>query len=235
MFNDPAKLQQLTTNIACAARVPFENIVIQNITKPGPDGTKLRVPYDPSLTALNSNGTVVCYNISARAARLLRARRLVGDTAVSVEYSIVDPPTEILSADPDSYSSIMESEPAIVNLASVLGSDGVYAEAPPELSLTGYQTTPPESTRPQQGATEIMPYIVVGVVAAFVVGGVVVGSVMMFMSRKQKPVTLQKTSPAVVVYSNPDNARTINPLVSAAAQQQRTAFDPVLLRTTNRA
>lgn len=186
------------------------------------------MPYDASMTSLNSNGVVICYNMTVQP-RLLRGRRLTGDSSVSVEYSIVDPPTEILAADPDSYSSIMESEPAIVNLASVLGSNGIYAEAPPELALAAYQTTAPPATG---SAKEIIPYIVVGVVAAFVIGGVVVGSVMMFMSRKQKPVTLQKTSTAVVIYTNPETVRNTNPL--SATSQQRTAFDPMLLRTANR-
>ena len=230
---EPEKLQQVTANIACALRLPLENIVIRNITQTRADGTVVTVPFDPQVVSLNSNGTVVCYtNGLNTTGRVLRgARRLVGDSSVAIEYSIIDPSPALLTMDSGAFATTVESDPAINNIASALDSDGVIAEAPPELSLMAAAPSdpaaPPAGDASSSGKLPVGP-ITAGVVGAFIVGGVIVGAVFMFMTRKPKISQVPKRAPATMVIIQNSTPTIENPLV---AQTPRQTFDPVQART----
>jgi hypothetical protein len=229
IIENPEKLQQLTANIACALRVPLENILIKNITQIRIDGTINIIQFDPRIVSLNSNSAVVCYTqISNSTNRLLRGkRRLAGDSSVSIEYSIIDPPTALLSMDPATFASTIESDPAIISIATILGSDGVIAEAPPELTLivaAAPVNSPNIETSDSNTSVGKFPVgpVVGGILGAFLVGGLIVGAIFMFAVRKPKKAS-------IIIVQNSEPTVMTNPMVK---QAERHIFDPVVSRGT---
>jgi hypothetical protein len=223
-LTNPANLQQVTANLACALRAPLENVLIQNITQTTPAGTTV-IPFDPRVATLASNGTVVCYTKPANAtARQLRG--LSETSSVTIDYTLVDPSEGILSMDPETFEATLAADPAVVDLSFALGSSGAVAVAPPELALVA---TPAPAPAPAPAAADLrsyLPAILGGVAGAFVVGGVLVGAVFLFIARKpQTPTTLKPTSSVVIVQA----IESTNPMVLASGEDRQT-FDPVVIR-----
>jgi hypothetical protein len=234
---EPEKLQQMTANIACALRLPLENVLIRNITQTKPDGTTAIIPFDPRITSLNSNGTVVCYASPARnASRLLRGvRRLTGDSTLTIDYSIVDPTPELLTMDSGTFSSTVEAEPSVSEIAAALSSTGVVAEAPPELNLVAAAPAPVPAGGPVDttsstdggGKVPVGP-VIAGVLGAFIVGGVIVGAVFLFMSKKPAPTVAKSTAaPTTTIIIQNCEPVMENPLMKNATRQM---FDPIQTR-----
>jgi hypothetical protein len=238
-INDPAKLQQITANIACALRTPLENIVITNITMTRVNGTAYNIPFDPRVTSLSSNGAVVCYGVTTnRTVRALRGRVLSGGSTdtLTIDYSIVDPPSALLTMDSASFASTVESDPAVTDIAAVLESDAAFAVAPPELSLVSAVAVAPTTSDPvdvtsstsNNGKYPVGP-IIGGVLGAFVVGGVMVGAVFLFVTKKRAPM-IQKPadSKTIIIYTNQNvEQSTPNPLI---VNNARHVFDPLQAR-----
>lgn len=234
-LRDPVKLQQTTANIACALRVPLENIVIKNITQQLPDGAIVTIPFDPRIATLNSAGTVACPVGTVR--RLLRRTLQQSQTSVSIDFIIVDPTPAILTMDPTIFATVVEDDAAMSSLSAILGSTGISALPPPELALA-VASAPSDAPASGSGSSPSnspisVTHIIAGVLSAFAAGGLIVGAVLIAFSRRQSPLvaaTAVATTkrPTVVVYSQ--DALTENPLVSVAINQQsasRQHFDPV--------
>jgi hypothetical protein len=225
---NPATLQQTTANLACALRVPLENIVLQNITQTTATGTTV-IPFDPRVATLTSNGTVTCFAKPANATvrRLGRTLQSAGTTIV-IQYILVDPSPGILTMDPATFSATVASDPAVLELATTLQSSGVTADAPPELAL-GTQAPPSSPAPAQTDLKAYLPGILAGVIGAFVVGGVVVGAVFLFVNKRTPhtpPSTLKPTSKVVVVQTRIEST---NPMVKAPVEVRQT-FDPQAVR-----
>lgn len=223
-LTNPANLQQVTANLACALRAPLENVILNNITQTTPTGTVV-IPFDPRTATLASNGTVVCY--TKPVARMLRQRRRLTETsAVTIDYTLVDPSAGILSMDPATFEATLASDPAVADLSFALGSSGAVAVAPPELALVA--TPAPAPSPASADLRSYLPAILGGVVGAFVVGGVLVGAVFLFMAKRPAtPTTLKPTSSVVVIQTA--SIESTNPMVLAVGEDRQT-FDPVGVR-----
>ena len=248
-LNTTQGLQQTTAQLACALRVPLENIQIKNITQTV-GGQVVAVPYDPTVASMVSNGQIVCFGANATAPvnvttprRVLRA--LTADSSVNVEYVISDPTPAILSMDMTDFSSTLAADPAIVDLALLLGSSGVEAEAPPELALasaaaaTGSAPSPaaPGADNSFLSRENAIPIIAGTIAGAAVVSALVAGGFFFVLNKSrasavtaQKPVPGYKQSPAVVIIesTNPMAAAAAAATANAAnaANTPRSAFDP---------
>jgi hypothetical protein len=240
----------MTANIACALRLPLENIQIKNITQTV-GGQLVAVPYDPTKASMASDGQIVCFGANATAPRLLRMRRrsLTSTDSVNVDYVISDPTLAILSMDMTDFSSTLAADPAIVDLAFLLGSSGIEVDAPPELALasaaaaTGPAPSPaaPGSDNSLMSREHAIPIIAGAVAGAAVISALVAVGLFFVLNKSRgfaSAVTAQKsepafkTSPAVVIIES------TNPMATAAgaaanaanaanaATTPRSAFDP---------
>jgi hypothetical protein len=233
-LQNPATIQQATANIACAVRVPLENIVIKNITHMLPDGTVVIIPFVP--VTLNSSGVRVCFIAPPRngttGVRLLRG--LQSGSSVKIDYTIIDPAPELLTTDPVDFVSAVEADPAIADLSFALSSTGVTADAPPELALAsggGAALSPPAA----DAQANVIPYVVAGLVSAFVVGAVAAaGIAFLFIKSGAKKATTQKPSQSSVVVFQ-ETAPVTNPMTAAAFEGAgRQRFEPTIVRGSAR-
>jgi hypothetical protein len=237
-LQQPAAVQQIVANLACALRAPLENILLRNITQTTAAGAVV-IPFNATLVSLNSNGTVVCYAPmrNATAPRLLRGRSLESAGTVSIDYLLVDPAPGLLTMDTTTFETTVAADPAVQDIAATLESSGVTAVAPAELQFVAAPSAEPNAGSPAPSNTLSVQIgsIVGGIVAAFVVGGVVVGVVMQFALRRPVVATVVKpASSAVVIVQNTEAApaeanRSENPMLKA--QDGRQMFDPQAVRT----
>ena len=248
-LNRTETLQQVTANIACALRLPFESIQIKNITqRMGVNGSVVVVPFDPALLSLASNGEVICFVLPSSTPGLpQRFRRALSatDSSIDVNYVIVDPTPELLTMSPGEFVSAMTADPAIVSLAATLESSGVVSDAPPELALASAadpSTAPATITSTTDSGKVGVAVIAGAIVGAGVVSGVV-ATVLFFLLNKRahaatpasqtQPKTFRSLSSAVVVVQqqSQDPIMAKNPLASAAI---RATFDPQNIRAGTR-
>jgi hypothetical protein len=131
----PDKLQQLQASLACALQTPLENIQIINITYIDSQGTHNYILYDKSIPRLSSNGTIACYiqsNSTTTTSRRLSRNLQVAEQTV-IDYAIIDPPIEIVSMDPSTFTESLIGSAPIQDLAEQLGSTGLDVIVPIEL------------------------------------------------------------------------------------------------------
>jgi hypothetical protein len=231
--------------------VPLENIQIKNITQTV-GGQVMVVPYDPAVASMASNGQIVCFGANATAPRLLRMRRrsLTSTDSVNVEYVISDPTPAILSMDMTDFSSTLAADPAIVDLALLLGSSGVEADAPPELALaSAVAASGPAPSPAAPGADNsflsrenAIPIIAGTIAGAAVVSALVAGGFFFVLNKSRgfaSAVTAQKTDPAFKTSPAVVIIESTNPMAAAAAtaanaanaaNTPRSAFDPQSVR-----
>jgi hypothetical protein len=215
----PAQLQQLQAALACALGTPLENIQITNITYVDSTGKPRTVAFDASVAQLNSNGTVACYTSSdavATPAPTLRGRRLQVATSndqVVIEYSILDPPAEIVLSGPTTFIDTVTNAPVMQEYAAAVDSTAVAAEVPIELmsyAAVGAAAAPPDAPNTSaalNGSTIAgISLCVVGVIG-------IAGAVMMVRKRKadQQKIITRTVS---VVEMNPV-ARNLTPSESS--------------------
>jgi hypothetical protein len=137
-FEEPQKVQEIQASIACTLRMPLEKIRVENITiLTLSTGERQKVAIDPTDFMMESNGTVVCYQITA-SARLLRALQST-DIQVDIDYLIVKPTTDILALNTSQFAEIIRTSPVIQTFAQSVGSTGVAAEVT-VASYAGIQT-----------------------------------------------------------------------------------------------
>jgi hypothetical protein len=126
-FEEPQKIQEIQASIACTLRMPLEKIRIDTITiLTISTGERQKVAIDPSDYMMDSNGTVVCYQIAA-SARLLRALQST-DIQVDIDYLIVEPSVDVLSLNASQFAEILKASPVIQTFAQSVGSTGVASE-----------------------------------------------------------------------------------------------------------
>jgi hypothetical protein len=238
----------MTAQLACALRVPLENIQIKNITQTV-GGRVVIVPYDPSMASMVSNGQIVCFvvNTNATAPRALRSlRALTTDSSVNVDYVISDPTPAILSMDTTDFSSTLSADPAIIDIALLLESSGVVADAPPELALVSTSMTGPSPAAAPGADNSLLsrdhaiPIIAGAVAGAAVISALVAVGLFFVLNKGRSPaVTAQKSvpgykqSPAVLIIESTNPMATVGNTVSAmntANSNARSTFDPQSVR-----
>jgi hypothetical protein len=119
----------------------------------------------------------------------------------------------------------------VLELATTLQSSGVTADAPPELALASSGAQAPSPTTTAPSLSNYLPGILGGVIGAFVVGGVLVGAVFLFVNKRTPYTatatgTLKPTSRVVVVQTPIEST---NPMVKAPVEARQT-FDPQAVR-----
>jgi hypothetical protein len=222
-LNNTGTLQQITASIACALRLPLEQIQLKNITKRVGNNVTVIV-FDPSLVVLSSNGIAVCFVAGGR--RLLR-RLSTTDTSLDIQYIVIDPTLSLLSMNPAEFSSVVGSDPAIQSLVTTLEGSGAAVEAPPELALATDSVPAPAAPSDATGASITVPVVVGVVLGAAVISGFVAAGVVLFLNRTRKPSLPAATaskSPAVL-YVVPEAVNTVNPM-SGPTSQTRMTFQP---------
>ncbi len=169
MFQQPEKIQEIQMSLACALRLPLENIRITNITLIDIRG--LTNIINAARFYMSSNGSVGCYVVGtiSRTARRLRTLQTASSSA-QVDYYIVEPTADILSLSQAEFSSVMESSAMITDLSASVGSSGILVNS--EAPLAG--AAPAPSNTPVADNSALIGGIVGGVaMAALVVAGVV--------------------------------------------------------------
>lgn len=243
--------QQISANLACALRLPFEQILIKNITKRIAAGVFL-IPFDPALLSLNSNGTVICFAAGGGTARSVLLRRLQDGEAVvksmlrrlqetgpaiDVNYIIVDPPLSLLTMNTEEFAGTVAADAAVQALVTTLEGSGVAVEAPPELASaaaaapSAAATVVPVSSSPSIG---VIAAVVVGTVlgAALVSGLVATGLFFLLNPRPAAVAAPTGSKSPAVVYVQETN--TLNPMALApagAAPATRATFVPQAARS----
>jgi hypothetical protein len=223
----PAKLQEIQASIACAVRMPLENIEIKNITiRRALTGLEEPVVADLSVARLNSNGSVQCLVIREQPRlrlrlRLRQVRRLqTTEDSVNVQYDIVAPTEDAMTTD---LGSVLSGDATMNALASSVGGTSVVA-------TTGGQQQPQPQPQPPSSPTTSASSVnmIGGIVGA--VGGVIaiaVAGAMIVQSQRNRNRTVSATtrtahSSSVIVVTQE------NPITHPANmnQSQRVVFTP---------
>jgi hypothetical protein len=240
-FEEPQKVQEIQASIACTLRMPLEKIRVENITiLTISTGERTKVAVDPSDFMMESNGTVVCYEV-ASSARLLRALQST-DIQVDVDYLIVKPTADILALNTSQFAEIIRTSPVIQTLAQSVGSTGVAAE----VTVASYAGIQSAAAAPISPSSQMQfPTYGIGILGGG--GGLIVfaslGVGYYMYKRKQKKIKspLQTTSPAAVrvVSFVPENGQfSLNtptqvprPSILGRGQSTRTHFNPLRVST----
>ncbi len=231
LLNQTEVLQQIVANLACALRLPFEQIQIKNITKrfgfsaSGP----ILLPFNPALLSISSNGEVICFVVNATARRLRANHRMLStDTSIDITYIIIDPAISLLSMNSTEFSTTIAGDPVIQALISTVQGTGVEMDAPPELAMT----TETPVNQPAANSTIPMPIVIGVVVAAIVVGGILAAGIFVLFNKKGAPEMPSSKSPSVVYIQSdtPQEAvNSVNPMATV-----RTTFTPQVVRNGTR-
>ncbi len=130
-LSQPQTLQYIQASLACAAGVPLESIRILNITQRA-NGTQSVVLYDKGVPGLSSGGSAVCYRPKTTpTAKAGRRLQVVDESAVTVDYVIVDPPIEIL--EPVAFIEAVTRDEGLTQIMLESGSTGMDAIVPQEI------------------------------------------------------------------------------------------------------
>ncbi len=130
-LSQPQTLQYIQASLACAAGVPLESIRILNITQRA-NGTQSEVLYDKGAPGLSSNGSAVCYRPKTTpTAKVGRRLQVVDESAVTVDYVIVDPPIEIL--DPVAFVAAVTGDSGLEAIMVEAGATNMDAVVPQEI------------------------------------------------------------------------------------------------------
>jgi hypothetical protein len=220
----PAKLQEIQASIACAVRMPLENIEIKNITiRRALTGLEERIDADLASARLNSNGSVKCLVVNTGApapatTSNTRLRRLQQEDSVNVQYDIVAPTEDAMTTDLD---AVLSSDAGMNALASSVGSTSVVA------ITTGGQPQTQSVQPPSPSTTSVNT---VGVIVGSVGGLVAViafSALVVQTQRNRRPTvssatTRMSNAPSVIVVTQE------NPIShpANATQSQRVVFTP---------
>jgi hypothetical protein len=117
----PSRIQAIQASLACTLRTPLEDIRILSMSV---DGVVAAVI--PALYALSSNGTVECYKIPSEGVRRLQ---VAARGSVTVDYTIANPPDQILALSPQEFTTVVQTSTAMTEVAQSVGSSGVEAIA----------------------------------------------------------------------------------------------------------
>lgn len=191
-FSRPEKIQEVVTTLGCTLRLALEQIVIKNITWVSVDGRRTVLSFDPSVAALRSNGSTDCFVADTTVPNARRLQANSDSGRVEIDYAITDPPASITALDSGSFSAIVENSPSLQNLAASVGSSGLSAPAPAEL------TTEPAVQTTQSSSFMNLPVygiVLVAIGSSIFVGGLIY-SVMRSFRAHSTPVT--KTPQAIV-------------------------------------
>lgn len=234
---DPATLQRTQANLACALGVPLQNVQIRNVTVVYNNGTRFVLPFDHTITQLNSGTDVVCLATEATTSvstPMLRGLQVA--YVIEFNYDIVDPPIVILSMDGATFAASLTNTSALADLVLALQGTGVSVEVPPEL-LMGAAAAPSPSSSSQSviivsansGSSQgPLLYGVIGaIIGAIIVLGVVVGFVLIRFQSSRPSVTMQKPAePARIVYVM-ENPMSSTPADDSASRHN---FNPIGIR-----
>jgi hypothetical protein len=229
----PEKLQELLVQLACAFRMPLENIRITNITYFDALLAKLRtIQFDPALVNLNSNGAIVCMppmppmpattqppTLAARALRGLQGSQVSQNSQsnINVDYAILDPSDNILSLDDAELSAVLSSSSLNEFQASIGGS------AVDPISAGGGSSSAPApaagSNVDNMDGANVRVGLGVGLGITGFVALAAIGALIIRRNRKQ-PTRLASSSSVHVVYS-----QTTNPINNGEAFNMRVVPD----------
>ncbi len=195
----------------------MESIRITNITQRA-NGTQSVIIYDKAAPGLSSGGSTACYRpamptVSPRAV----ARRLqqIDETAIMVDYAIVDPPVEIL--EPAAFVTAVTGDVGLSAIIAEAGASGLEAVVPPEVVDYAAAATPIEP--PVQVVENRIPlYIGIAIGAT----GLVAAAVAIARVMKKRVVAKPLTTRVEVVE--------LNPTVRVLGASERQMFVPGQIR-----
>jgi hypothetical protein len=160
--------------------------------------------------------------------RRLRALQTTDAPVTIIQYIIVDPSVNLLALDTTTFNTLVSADPAIVSIATIVGSSGVSATAPEELVLTaaavpvttgGAPTPQDPSSQTAQLSTPI--YVAIGVTA---------GAALISMFAAAVAIAL-RMRPAASVSATPAQKTTVvfvdtaNPLMVSKSKDVRVLND----------
>jgi len=196
--------------------MPLENIEIKNITiRRALTGVEEPVNVDLSVARLRSNGSVQCLVVRTTAPRL--RRRLQAEDSVNVQYDIVAPTEDAMTADLD---TALTTDATMNAIASSVGSTTLVA------TTGGQPQTQPVQQPPSSPSSSINT---IGVIIGSVGGlfAVIAVSALVVQTQRSRRNTISATTrmsnaPSVIVMTqeNPIN----NP--ANVQQSQRIVFTP---------
>ena len=239
----PEKLQELLVQLACAFRMPLENIRITNITYFDALLAKLRtIQFDPALVNLNSNGAIVCMPPmpattqppTLDASAVLAARTLRGlqgsqnsqtsQSNINVDYAILDPSDNILSLDDAELSAVLSSSSLNEFQASIGGS------AVDPISAGGGSSSAPApaagSNVDNMDDANVRVGLGVGLGITGFVAVAAIGALIIRRNRKQ-PTRLASSSSVHVVYSQTTNPINNGEAFNMRGVPDRRMFNPI--------
>jgi hypothetical protein len=195
----PEKIQQMQASLACALRMPLENIRITNISYTDASGKVSKVGIDPSQFTMMGDGSTDCYKMGS-SGRLLRGLQTTSG-AIQVDYNIVQPSTDILSLDIDSLNDVIRTSPIMIEVASSVGGTGVLAISP-ESSLNAAPSAAPSgtvisSTGADSTFASFQGYVGGGIAGFVVFGGLVTALIFYYKENKRNKKLVKEKEEAV--------------------------------------
>jgi hypothetical protein len=231
-ITNPANLQQIAANIACALRQPLETIQINNITTRYKNGTVYVLPFDPTRTTLNSGGAPVCVTAPAPARRLRSLQ--TAESVTTVEYSIIDPSDNLLALDTTTFNSIVSADPAITGIAAIVGSSGINAVAPSELEYTAAVPSGEPAPSTQTSSDNSVMFIAIGVVLGAIVVSLAAATVGIVMRMKsthaEQPLLPSTQKPTALFIKDTNNPLMVSKSKDVTVLMDRTNFQPRAVR-----
>ncbi len=187
-LSQPQTLQYIQASLACAAGVPLESIRILNITQRN-NGTQSEVIYDKGAPGLSSNGSAVCYRPKTTpTANVARRLQVVDESAVTVDYVIVDPPVEIL--EPAAFVAAVTGDEGLTQIMAEAGATSMDADVPQE--IVDYAAVAAGYEPPVQMAENKTPMYIGAALGAGGLCGLVAAALLVMKARKRsagKPLT----------------------------------------------
>ena len=221
----PAKLQEIQASIACAVRMPLENIEIKNITiRRALTGLEEPVVADLSVARLNSNGSVQCLVIREQPRlRLRQVRRLqTTEDSVNVQYDIVAPTEDAMTTD---LGSVLSGDATMNALATSVGGTSVVA------TTGGQQQQQPQPQQPSSPTTSSSSVNMIGGIVGAIGGVIAIAVAGAMIVQSQRNRNRNRTVSATTRSSHSSSVIVVtqeNPIThpANASQSQRVVFTP---------
>ncbi len=201
----PEKIQDMQASLACALRMPLENIRITSIVYVDDKGVKQTLDVDPTKFMMMGDGDIGCYsrNKTASARRLGAQRNLQSKGSIDVDYSIIQPSDDILSMDTTQMNEVIATSPVILEVAASVGSSSVESAAV-EASLNAAPSPAPSGVVTSSTGTDstfatFQGYVGGGIAGFAVFGGLVIALIFYYKENKRNKRLLKEQQDKAVV------------------------------------
>jgi hypothetical protein len=234
-MSKPEKIQDMQASLACALRMPLENIRITAILVVDEKGITTKLDVEPTKFMMMGDGEIGCYSRNKTASRRLGSlRQLQSKGYINVDYSIIQPSDDILLMDTTQMNSVIANSPIMLDVAFSIGSSSV--ENSPVIAPSSNTGVITHSEGADSKFSTFQAMVGGGIAGVVVFAGVVIALAFYYKENKRnkkllkeeqgkKPVIVQQPKQIILQFNGEQIQNPMSVIHTAVHRADSTRFD----------